>query len=80
MRGHFEAIITPHQFRFAQQLPLKGKPFSFSGFGITKPMLSVSFNEEAGFKIKFYEADNKRLRVDVLQCPYDKYYSWAARS
>ena len=32
-------------------------------------MLSVSFNEEAEFKTKFYEADNKRLRVDVLQCP-----------
>lgn len=36
-------------------------------------MLSVSFNEEAGFKTKFYETDNKRLSVDVLQCPYDKY-------
>ena len=36
-------------------------------------VLSISFNEEAGFKTKFYEADNKRLRVDVFQCPYDKY-------
>lgn len=36
-------------------------------------MLSALFNEEAGFYTKFHEADNKRLRVDVLKCPYDKY-------
>ena len=36
-------------------------------------MLSISFNEEAGFQTKFYESDGKRLRLDVLQCPYHKY-------
>ena len=38
-------------------------------------ILSISFNEEAGFQTKFQEASNKRLRVDVLQCPYYKYCS-----
>ena len=36
-------------------------------------MLSTSFNEEAGFQTRFYESNSKRLRVDVLQCPYHKY-------
>ena len=40
---------------------------------IFSKMLSTLFNEEAGFYTKFLEADNKRLRVDVLKCPYDKY-------
>ena len=38
-------------------------------------MLSISFNEEAGFQTKFQEASSKRLRVDVLKCPYYKYCS-----
>ena len=40
---------------------------------IFSKMLSTSINEESGFQTKFYESSSKRLRVDVLQCPYHKY-------
>ncbi len=36
-------------------------------------LINVMFNEEAGFKTKELESDNKHYRVDVLQCPYMKY-------
>lgn len=42
-------------------------------FKIFPGMIHTMFNEEAGFKTKEYEFDNKHYRVDVLQCPYMKY-------
>ena len=36
-------------------------------------MIQYISREEAGFKTKEYESDNKHYRVDVLQCPYMKY-------
>ena len=49
-------------------------PFMRSLFlWIFSRMLSTTFNEEAGFQTKFYESSSKRLRLDVLQCPYHKY-------
>lgn len=36
-------------------------------------LINVMFNEEAGFKTKELESDNKHYRVDVLQCTYMKY-------
>ncbi len=49
-------------------------PFMCSLFlRVFSKMISTLFNEEAGFQTKLYEANNRRLRVDVLQCPYHKY-------
>lgn len=42
-------------------------------FQIFPSMIHTMFNEEAGFKTKESESDNKHYRVDVLQCPYVKY-------
>ena len=42
-------------------------------FQIFLSMIHTMFNEEAGFKTKGLESDNKHYRVDVLQCPYMKY-------
>ena len=51
-------------------------PFMRSLFlRVFSKMLSTSFNEEAGFQTTFYESSCKRLRLDVLQCPYHKYCS-----
>ena len=36
-------------------------------------MMDSMFNEEAGFKTKEYQLDNRHYRVDVLQYPYMKY-------
>lgn len=36
-------------------------------------LINIMFNEEAGFKARELEADNKHYRFDVLQCPYMKY-------
>ena len=38
-------------------------------FQIFPRMINTMFNEEAGFKTKGFESDNKHYRVDVLQCP-----------
>ena len=46
------------------------RPLSFrSSLG----MIHTMFDEEAGFKTKEFESDNKHYRVNVLQCPYMKY-------
>jgi len=37
-------------------------------------MIDTMFNEEVGFKTKEYESNTKHYKVDVLQCPYKKYY------
>lgn len=42
-------------------------------FKIFPKMIDTMFTEEAGFKTKEYEHDNRHYRVDVLQCPYMKY-------
>ena len=42
-------------------------------FKIFSRMIDTMYNEEAGFKTTEYESDNKHYRVDVLQCPYQKY-------
>ena len=42
-------------------------------FQIFPRMINTMFNEEAGFKTKGFESDNKHYRVDVLQYPYMKY-------
>ncbi len=41
-------------------------------FKIFPKMMDSMFNEEAGFKTKEYQLDNRYYRVDVLQCPYMK--------
>lgn len=42
-------------------------------FKIFHKMIGTMFNGDAGFKFKEIEADSRRYRVDVLQCPYMKY-------
>ena len=42
-------------------------------FKIFRRMIGIMFNEDAGFKFAEIEADSRRYRVDVLQCPYMKY-------
>ncbi len=42
-------------------------------FKIFHKMIGAMFNGEAGFKFAEIEADSRRYRVDVLQCPYMKY-------
>ena len=42
-------------------------------FKIFHRMIGAMFNGDAGFKFAEIEADSRRYRVDVLQCPYMKY-------
>ena len=42
-------------------------------FKVFRGLIHTMFNEEAGFKTREFESDNKHYRVDVLQCPYMKY-------
>ena len=42
-------------------------------FKIFPALIGIIFNEEVGFKTHEWEADSRRYRVDVLQCPYKKY-------
>jgi hypothetical protein len=40
---------------------------------IFRLMLSSAFDDRSGFEMREIEANGKRLRIDVLKCPYCKY-------
>ena len=46
------------------------RPLFFKVFPL---LIHTMFNGEAGFQAAEREADSRRYRVDVLQCPYKKY-------
>ncbi|MBQ9329088.1 MAG: L-2-amino-thiazoline-4-carboxylic acid hydrolase [Solobacterium sp.] len=54
---------------------LPGMPRLF--MKVFRKMLKTSFNDDAGFVSRYYETTDKAISVDIMACPYHKYFTEA---